>query len=68
MGPGQTRPFLEEDNIVSVQLVILAGYVLALLAVSWWSTRLLKSNRGGAALNYLLAGRNMPTPLIVVSI
>ncbi len=51
---------------MSIQLVILAGYVLALLAVSWWSTKLLKSNRGGAALNYLLAGRNMPTPLIVV--
>ncbi|UQZ91284.1 symporter [Deltaproteobacteria bacterium Smac51] len=51
---------------MSVQLVILIGYVLTLLAVSWWSTKLLKSSRGGAALNYLLAGRNMPAIVVTV--
>lgn len=51
---------------MSIQLAILIGYVTALLGVSWWSTKLLKSGRGDGALNYLLAGRNMPTILIVV--
>ena len=53
--------------IVSIQLIILIGYVAALLAISWWSTRLIKSGEGrDGTLGYLLAGRNMPAPLIVV--
>lgn len=50
---------------MNAQLVILIAYVFALLAVSWWSTRLLKTGRSGAALNYLLAGRNMPMLLVI---
>jgi SSS family solute:Na+ symporter len=49
-----------------MQLVILICYVAALLGISWWSTRLIKSSRGNRTLNYLLAGRNMPAILIVV--
>jgi SSS family solute:Na+ symporter len=51
---------------VSVQLVILCVYVVALLAVSWWSTLLIKRGTTNKALNYLLAGRNLPTSLVTV--
>ena len=51
---------------MNVHLLILVGYVIILLTLSWWSTRLLKNNQGGESLNYLLAGRNMPTPLVMV--
>ena len=51
---------------MNTQLVILICYVAALLGISFWSTRLIKNSSGEGALNYLLAGRNMPTPLIVV--
>lgn len=51
---------------MNIQLAILIGYVITLLGISWWSTRLIKNAKGGGSLNYLLAGRNMPTPLITV--
>ncbi|MGL4209603.1 MAG: sodium:solute symporter family protein, partial [Candidatus Adiutrix sp.] len=51
---------------MSTQLWILIGYVTTLLVISWWSTRLLKSGHKNKTINYLLAGRNMPTILIVV--
>lgn len=51
---------------MNMQLLILIVYAAGLLAISWWSTRLQKSGTAGEALNYLLAGRNMPTLLIVV--
>ncbi|MDR2946638.1 MAG: sodium:solute symporter family protein [Candidatus Adiutrix sp.] len=51
---------------MSTQLIILICYVAALLGLSFWSTRLMKNSKGDGALNYLLAGRNMPTPLITV--
>lgn len=51
---------------MNVQLVILVAYVSMLLGLSWWATRLIKNGQGGGALNYLLAGRNMPLVLVVV--
>ena len=51
---------------MSIQLIILIGYVVSLLGISWWSTKLIKNGRGEGTLNYLLAGRNMPVVLIVV--
>ncbi|MDL2307628.1 sodium:solute symporter family protein [Desulfovibrio sp. OttesenSCG-928-C06] len=50
---------------MNVQLIILIVYVVALLGISWWSAGLVKRSSNGA-LGYLLAGRNMPVPLIVV--
>ncbi|MDR1050971.1 MAG: sodium:solute symporter family protein [Deltaproteobacteria bacterium] len=51
---------------MSVQLVILIGYVIVLLGVSWWSTVLIKRGTANKALNYLLAGRNLPASLVTV--
>ena len=51
---------------MSVQLVILITYAAVLLGISWWSTKLQKKASGGGMLGYLLAGRNMPTLLIIV--
>ncbi len=51
---------------MSIQLVILVVYAVGLLAISWWSTKIQKTAGGNSALNYLLAGRNMPTLLIMV--
>jgi SSS family solute:Na+ symporter len=39
---------------------------LVLLAISWWSTILLRRGTTNKTLNYLLAGRNLPTILIMV--
>jgi SSS family solute:Na+ symporter len=51
---------------VQAQLLILIAYVVILLAISWWSTRLLKKGTSNQTLNYLLAGRNLPTTLVAV--
>lgn len=51
---------------MSIQLVILAVYAVGLLEIAWWSNNLQKKAEGNKTLNYLLAGRNMPTLLIVV--
>ncbi|MDR1677487.1 MAG: sodium:solute symporter family protein [Deltaproteobacteria bacterium] len=51
---------------MSAQLIILIAYVVILLAISWWSTVLLKKGTSNRTLNYLLAGRNLPTILIIV--
>lgn len=51
---------------MNIQLVILVAYAVGLLAIAWGSTRLQKSGGGNKTLNYLLAGRNMPTVLLVV--
>jgi SSS family solute:Na+ symporter len=51
---------------VQVQLTILIAYVVVLLAISWWSTILLKRGTTNRTLNYLLAGRNLPTILVTV--
>jgi SSS family solute:Na+ symporter len=40
--------------------------VVILLAISWWSTVLLKRGTTNRTLNYLLAGRNLPTVLVTV--
>ncbi|MDR2612239.1 MAG: sodium:solute symporter family protein [Deltaproteobacteria bacterium] len=48
------------------QLVILIAYVVILLAISWWSTVILKRGTSNRTLNYLLAGRNLPSVLIMV--
>jgi SSS family solute:Na+ symporter len=44
----------------------LIAYVAILLAISWWSTILIKRGTTNRTLNYLLAGRNLPTVLITV--
>jgi SSS family solute:Na+ symporter len=44
----------------------LIAYVAVLLAISWWSTILLKKGTSNRTLNYLLAGRNLPTILVMV--
>ena len=49
-----------------VQLIILIVYAAVLLAISWWSTRLLKRGTTNKTLNYLLAGRNLPVILVTV--
>ncbi len=51
---------------MNIQLVILVVYAVGLLVISWWSTKIQKTAGGNSALNYLLAGRNMPTLLIMV--
>ncbi len=43
----------------SIPLAVVAGYVLILFVVSWWSTRAMRRGTGGV-LGYLLAGRQMP--------
>lgn len=48
---------------MSVQLTILVGYVILLSFISWIATRIQRSGKGGA-LDYLLAGRHLPTPLV----
>jgi SSS family solute:Na+ symporter len=50
---------------VNVQLIILIVYAAGLLLVASWSTRLQKKASANKMLSYLLAGRNMPTPLVV---
>jgi SSS family solute:Na+ symporter len=47
-------------------LIILIAYVGILLVISWWSSNLLKKGTTNRALNYLLAGRNLPTCLVIV--
>jgi SSS family solute:Na+ symporter len=54
---------------MSIQLVILIVYVVLLLALAAWATRLQKSGAavsGNRMLAYLLAGRNMPWFIIAV--
>jgi SSS family solute:Na+ symporter len=53
---------------MSVQLVILIVYVVLLLALAAWATRLQKSGAAGGnrMIAYLLAGRNMPWFVIAV--
>jgi SSS family solute:Na+ symporter len=51
---------------VNIQLLILCAYVVILLVISWWSRVLLKRGTTNQTLNYLLAGRNLPTSLVTV--
>jgi len=47
----------------NVPLLILVIYVVALGLLSWMASRRIKKE-GGGMLSYLLAGRNLPTPLV----
>ncbi len=47
-----------------MQLFILVTYILVLYCISWYATKLIRQGKGGA-LQYLLAGRNLP--MIVVA-
>ena len=49
---------------MSMQLFILVAYILVLYGISWYATKLIQQGKGGA-LQYLLAGRNLP--MIVVA-
>ncbi|MDR3204551.1 MAG: sodium:solute symporter family protein [Deltaproteobacteria bacterium] len=51
---------------MSTQLIILVFYVAVLLAISWWSSLLIKRGTANKTLNYLLAGRNLPASLVTV--
>jgi SSS family solute:Na+ symporter len=51
---------------LNTKLVILIVYAVGLLAISWWSTKLQKKGTGNKALQYLLAGRNLPTMIVAV--
>jgi SSS family solute:Na+ symporter len=51
---------------MNVQLVILVGYVALLAVVSWKATQIQARGGGGKVLNYLLAGRQLPTALVAV--
>lgn len=51
---------------MSMQLGIIVAYAAGLLLIAWGSTKLQQRGSANQTLNYLLAGRNMPTPLIVV--
>lgn len=51
---------------MSMQLCILIGYVVILLYLSWWSTRLIKKGQTGQVLGYFLGGRSMPVFIVVV--
>ncbi|MDR1873335.1 MAG: sodium:solute symporter family protein [Deltaproteobacteria bacterium] len=51
---------------MQAQLIILIVYVAILLAISWWSSNLVKRGTTNRTLNYLLAGRNLPTILVIV--
>ncbi|WP_010259299.1 sodium:solute symporter family protein [Treponema primitia] len=51
---------------MSIQLGILIVYVVVLIGISWWSTKLQKKASGSKMLSYLLAGRNMPAVVICV--
>jgi SSS family solute:Na+ symporter len=45
---------------------VLVVYAALLLLISWWSTKLQKKGTSNKALQYLLAGRNMPTAIVAV--
>lgn len=49
---------------MSISLVILIAYIVALFAISWWA----KKRSEGTTENYALAGRRLSAPLIAVSI
>ncbi|MDR3264524.1 MAG: sodium:solute symporter family protein [Synergistaceae bacterium] len=51
---------------VNVPLVILIGYVIVLTLLSWKAAKIQKSGSGGRMLNYLLAGRKLPTVVVAV--
>jgi SSS family solute:Na+ symporter len=51
---------------VNVKLAVLVVYVALLLGISWWSTKLQKRGTSNKTLQYLLAGRNMPTSVVAV--
>ncbi|MDR0485226.1 MAG: sodium:solute symporter family protein [Elusimicrobiota bacterium] len=53
---------------MSIQLIILAVYAAVLLGISWYSTKIQRTAKGGKVLNYLLAGRNMPVILVAAMI
>ncbi len=44
---------------MSMQLCILVAYILVLYGISWYATKQIQQGKGGA-LQYLLAGRNLP--------
>jgi SSS family solute:Na+ symporter len=52
---------------MSVQMVILVVYICMLLGISWYSTKLARA-ASNKTIGYLLAGRNMPWPILAVSI
>jgi SSS family solute:Na+ symporter len=51
---------------LDTKLLILIVYAVVLLAISWWSTKLQKRGTSNRALQYLLAGRNLPTIIVAV--
>jgi SSS family solute:Na+ symporter len=51
---------------MSIQLVILMVYIIGLLALTTWATRIQKRSTGNKMLSYLLAGRDMPWILVAV--
>lgn len=46
-----------------MQLFILVAYILVLYGISWYATKLIQQGKGGA-LQYLLAGRNLPMVVV----
>jgi len=53
-------------TVLNIQLVILVAYAAGLLAVAWASTKMQRAGSGSRTLDYLLAGRNMPTVILMV--
>ncbi|MDR0758911.1 MAG: sodium:solute symporter family protein, partial [Treponema sp.] len=51
---------------MNIQLAILIVYIIGLLALAAWATRIQKKSTGNKMLGYLLAGRNMPWILVAV--
>lgn len=50
----------------NIPLMILIGYALLLGLISWFASKIQSKGPGGSMLNYLLAGQNLPTPLVAV--
>ncbi|NCB16685.1 MAG: sodium:solute symporter family protein, partial [Synergistales bacterium] len=46
-----------------MQLFILVTYILVLYGISWYASKLIRQGKGGAV-QYLLAGRNLPTVVV----
>ena len=51
---------------MNIQLAILIGYILLLGVVSWFAVKIQNRGGGGSMLNYLMAGKSLPTSLVAV--
>jgi SSS family solute:Na+ symporter len=54
----------ESDAYMQIQVTIVVSYVIMLLIIGTYAARLARQGRDG----FLLAGRNLPTPLIAVTL